>query len=178
MKEKYGLPWNAVFEMCRMGIKDINQIDENRIKIIESKLKGTDKVNFRRIMPKILKEKIKETCTLYPLPFNLDKIIVFDTEYVAMPSNVSPVLVGFWDSGNVKQFWFYEKGKLLEFFKDKKDYKLVHYRGVDKKVPENLLEKDFDFEIIDILNYIQTSLVAQVEDISIFDALVGHKSDE
>jgi hypothetical protein len=64
-----------------------------------------------------------------PLPSH-NKVIICDTEY----SLKAAVLYGFLDlsTGELKQFWFDEKEKALQYLKDKQDYLFVYWGALIK----------------------------------------------
>jgi len=180
-KFRYGFSWENVFHMyVNYGVSSPEQLTEEVYRKVLSSTSGIHKVHLMRGYAKIKRESKEEKVYLMrriPLP-PLDKVIIYDTEYV---SSVG-VLYGFLDlsTGELKQFWFNEKEKAREYLKEKeKSYFFIHWGGSDKK----LLKEDLDCDAptINLLYWVQTSLVAPVASDSlcaIHDVLCGHEEGE
>jgi Icc-related predicted phosphoesterase len=178
LKFRYGFSWGNVFKLYSYDIKSPDQINESIFKEILNQSHGLDKMHLKRAYAKIRRELEKGKIYLInPIPISADdNIIVFDTEY-----SEAGVLYGFLDlsSGDLKQFWFNEKKRAMEYLKTKKDSLFVHWGGNDKKLLREELNCNAD--TLNLLYHFQISFVAPISSTSlrdVHDALCGHKEDE
>jgi Icc-related predicted phosphoesterase len=179
LKFKYGFSWYNVFQLYLHGVKAPEQLTEDIYRNILNSTKGIYKTHLMRGYVNIKKELSKGKVYLInqiPLPSH-NKVIICDIEY----SLKAGVLYGFLDlsTGELKQFWFDEKEKARQYLKDKQNYLFVYWGGSDKKLLKE--ELGFDTTFLNLLYYVQISLVAPIPSASlhyVYDVLCGHNEDE
>ncbi len=183
IKFKYGLPWKLALKLCEYGVRDEDDLNDEVFRRLDeyacSLSSGVYRVNLQRAYVKWLREREKKIYLLRSLPISdkIDRMIIFDTEYTPSES----VLYGFLDlrTGEVRQFWFDERDKAIEFLNKRRSYVFVHWGGRDRYILINDLGQDV--ETFNLLYYVQTSLVAPINSTSLRDvhmALCGRIDDE
>jgi len=178
LKFRFGFSWDNIFKIYKLGVTSEEQITQEIIDRVLSRSIAAHKVCLKRAWAKVLREREKGRIYLLNSPPRLhNKIMVFDTEY----SGTRGVLYGFLDvsSNKFTQFWFFEKDKLRDFLRHKRDYVFIYWGGLDKKL---LSEKcEYNAQTVNLLYFVQTSLVAPISTAelkNVYDLLCGQKSDE
>jgi Icc-related predicted phosphoesterase len=180
LKFRYGFSWDNVFKLYMRGVVSPEQISDEIVEDVMKDSYGVHKTHLRRAYAKIVREREKgNTYLLTRIPLE-DKIVLIDTEYVPEEGSIKPVLYGFLDAitGELKQFWFYETDKLVEYLNSKADYLFTYWGGADKKLLETL---GLRVRFLNLLYQVQISLVAPIETTdlkSVHDALCGHRNEE
>jgi Icc-related predicted phosphoesterase len=180
LKFRYGFSWDNVFRLYMRGVVSLEQISDEIVEDVMKDSYGIHKTHLMRAYAKIVREREKgNTYLLTRIPLE-DKIMLIDAEYVPEKGSIKPVLYGFLDAttGELKQFWFYETDKLVEYLNSKADYLFTYWGGADKKLLEML---GFRVRFLNLLYQVQISLIAPIETTdlkSVHDALCGHKNEE
>jgi hypothetical protein len=162
------------------GVVSPEQINDKIVEDVMKNTHGIHKMHLKRAYAKILREREKgDIYLLTKIPLE-DKIMLIDAEYVPEEGSIKPVLYGFLDTttGELKQFWFYETDKLVEYLNSKENYLFTYWGGADKKLLEML---KFRVRFLNLLYQVQISLVAPIETTdlkSVHDALCGHKNED
>ena len=180
LKFGYGFSWDNVFKLYMRGVVSPEQINDEIVEDVMKNTHGIHKMHLKRAYAKILREREKgDIYLLTKIPLE-DKIMLIDAEYVPEEGSIKPVLYGFLDTttGELKQFWFYETDKLVEYLNSKENYLFTYWGGADKKLLEML---KFRVRFLNLLYQVQISLVAPIETTdlkSVHDALCGHKNED
>jgi Icc-related predicted phosphoesterase len=180
LKFGYGFSWDNVFKLYMRGVISSEQISDEVVEDVMKNTYGIHKTHLRRAYAKIVREREKGNIYLLTqIPLD-DKIVLIDTEYIPEEGSIKPVLYGFLDTttGELKQFWFYETDKLVEYLNSKAGYLFTYWGGADKKLLEMLR---FGVRFLNLLYQVQISLVAPIETTdlkSVHDALCGHKNED
>ena len=181
IKINLGIPWQVALSLYEKGIKEISQIQEKTFTDMYQYIPPIYRSHWKRAYAKFKRERSNEIYLMNQLPINIDKVIIFDTEY--SPDKGKGVLYGFLDisKNEIKQFWLNEKPVAFEYVlsRSQQGYVFVHWGGADRKLLRE--ELGIDSQTFNLLYFCQISLVAPVNTFAlkeVYDTLNGHNNDE
>ncbi|MEM4311739.1 MAG: hypothetical protein QXX95_05060 [Nitrososphaerales archaeon] len=124
LKFRYHFSWDNIFKLYAHGIKAPEQITDSIYKEVLKQSYKLHKIHLMRAYVKVKRDLEREKIYLIN-PISLptdDKLVAFDMEY-----STKGVLYGFLDlsSGDLKQFWFDERGRAAKYLDAKKDYLFI-----------------------------------------------------
>ncbi len=179
LKFKFGFTWDNVFKLYTHGVISADQINDKIIEKVARNSRYPHNIHLRRAYINLLRERERENIyLLHPLPLgNEEKYIIVDTEYT--PNNV--ILYGFYDPflGEVRQFWFNEVNKVIEYVNSRRDHVFIYWGGADKKILNERL--GLNIKTLNLLYYVQIALVAPIESTTLQDVhriLCGFTEDQ